>query len=304
MVKVAYYLFLLTAILIAVLGAWESRPIPTVDREKSTITCVTNGKSYSLATVQMYGSLDEIPLGNYDFDKGNEFCLKNKTYYLENENPNSDWQIVAKYDELPNYGIEKPTVESMAAKGDYSYKFSINIVEKIQGSWDDSLLWLVLVIGGAFIILNIIREALNYLFLGKEFDFQWYKSTLGISYPKHPSPDQKAVKANVAFFPKYESNKAENKSPEQLKKEVQESVEKSLDTEKKDQKSEVVFLPNYEPNKKNQNTPMKRLVALISTRGKSTEQVSKEAWAAVQKYRKAMEKSQKKIQESQEQNSK
>jgi hypothetical protein len=180
LIKVSYVIALIFSIVVSVAMSWESIPERVVDRDKSTITCISNNKTYSLRTVNMYGSLGKPPFTLADFAKGSDFCLRNKTYKVTTGS--TDWKVLdVEYNDLPKYGLEKPSVESMAAKGDYSYKFRINIVEKTIGNWINVGAWLIFGISISYTLLSIIRETLNYVFLGKPFDFEWVN-------PKHKKP--------------------------------------------------------------------------------------------------------------------
>jgi len=61
-------------------------------------------------------------------------------------------------------------------------QFSSYYGEMVGSWWNTFLLW-VLGIGGSYLVLNLLREMLNYIILGKPFDWEWFKKYFSQSIP-------------------------------------------------------------------------------------------------------------------------
>lgn len=164
LVKVAYYLLLVVAVLVSLFGAWESIPASVTDNDKSTVTCA-DGNTYSFRTIGVYTSFTEgKKLDGYGDSKAGKFCMENKIITIKNSKTGN--QIEVRNSDLSKYGVEESVVND-------SYQHSVKYVETVQGSWFDPVMWVFLGVGGSYAVLNLLREALNYLFIGKSFNFEW-----------------------------------------------------------------------------------------------------------------------------------
>lgn len=249
LVKVTYYLALVSAIGIFSLFGWYSRPTTTVDREKSTIVCKHLGVTpedttdhYLLEQTNIYPSTEEKEqLSDTNDQKVTNFC-KEMTIN----------RVLSKYSPQEQT-IHRPTVTESVSVGYRGYSF--NFVGKTEGSWNDVILWLVFGVGGSYVVLNLIRETLNYLFLGKQFDLKWTKSsnyhhneevenTQELNVKKdqdtHVDNEDKKVRVEAVFMPTYKPN-TDGKDTEKVD---EENKSKSRD---KKIRAKTVFMPTYKP---------------------------------------------------------
>lgn len=60
----------------------------------------------------------------------------------------------------------------------YTYSFVEN--EKTRGSWQTVILWGVGGTLGVYVVLNLIRETLVYIFFGRKFQWEWLKKIFGL----------------------------------------------------------------------------------------------------------------------------
>lgn len=163
LVKVIYIITFLLVSLMVIAEGWWFKPVLIVDSDKSTITC-SNGKSYSFNTVGISASLSEAKqLDSYNDRKAREFCKEFETYIIENKQTGEQQGI--KYSDFPKYNLINPDLDRVS--------YSFNLVESTTGSWTNVILRWTLGIAISYVILNLIRETLNYILFGKPFDWLW-----------------------------------------------------------------------------------------------------------------------------------
>lgn len=164
LVKVAYILALFCGIVFVGLIGWSEKPYNAVDNAKSTITC-NGGKSYSFNSVGIYPIGGATTLDSFDNEEAGKFCMEHYTYsYTQNSNPNK--QLTATFSQLPSLGLS-------ASQYPVASWFTYSMSHYVQGSWTNVILWLVIGFLVVYIVLNIIRETLNYIFFGRHFQWDW-----------------------------------------------------------------------------------------------------------------------------------
>jgi len=109
---------------------------------------------------------DERPQLMVDSDKSNIICSDGRKYKFTD----SGIYLSSKDSKLSSYQEDKAS--TLCSNSGWS-TYYLDIVENTYGSWFRSVLWWSLGIIGSYIFLNLIRETLNYLFLGKSFDWEW-----------------------------------------------------------------------------------------------------------------------------------
>lgn len=152
LIKVAYILGLLAIWFIIIFVGWTEKPTPYLDSEKSLISCA-NGKSYTLDKAKIY--------------------LFYKTENLD-QNDEIEARKLCAYGVINDYSSEYRNLQIPQSKN-----YSLKQFESIRGSWTTLLLIWVLGISISYIVLSLIRETLNYIFLGKSFDGNWFFIPLG-----------------------------------------------------------------------------------------------------------------------------
>jgi hypothetical protein len=96
-------------------------------------------------------------------------CSNGKRY------PLSDTTV---YFEYEGEKINQGKLNELESFCDYA-GYEIDFGYKLDGTWLNPLGFLFLGIGSSYVILNILRETLIYLFFGKKFDWEWIKSREG-----------------------------------------------------------------------------------------------------------------------------
>ena len=159
--KFIYRLILVVTVLaflgasgISLVAGWYSKPTPEVDDKNTYLTC-ENGKSYNLNANKIYVySVKTTSLSSYQDVEARKLCA---------------------YEVLNDYSVEYLNLKIPLQKN-----YTLHIAERVRGGWFDAALWVVLGIGGSYIVLNLIRETLNYVFLGKKFDWVWLAIPLAL----------------------------------------------------------------------------------------------------------------------------
>ena len=138
-------IFILGIILVVYIG-YQGKPHEVVSNQKSYLEC-TNGKTISFESANIFVFDKTQPLASYEDINARKAC---------------------------EYNI----------KDDYSNKYKTpalnykaKVVSEIQGSWEDVIAWWF---GGLVVIffgLNIAKESLLYVFIGKKFSWNWLQKT-------------------------------------------------------------------------------------------------------------------------------
>lgn len=145
-IKVAYYLFLLILVGLSFAQGWDSRPRQLVQDSKSSISC-TNGKIYKFE-----GS------GVFLYEKGDEPSYSDDL----------DLRKLCAYGVTNDYSATYNKLQTPELKN-----YTLNLSYKDDGSWLSVAGWSIIGSLISYAVLNIIRETLNYMFLGKKFDWEW-----------------------------------------------------------------------------------------------------------------------------------
>lgn len=159
LVKVAYSICLLIGIIFSLGMAWNSRPTQVFDSEKSTVVC-DNGKNYSVDKTGVYIFDTKASLSKDDVVELKKLCL---------------------YGFVNNYSNE---YDKLITPDQINYKFSVKT--KTEGGWPTAIGWAVLGSLIVYIILNIARETLNYLLIGKPFDWIWLSTMIIMFFHDDP----------------------------------------------------------------------------------------------------------------------
>lgn len=147
LIKVLYIIVLLLAVIFALVLGWEGKPQSIVDDEKSYIACY-NGNTYKLDANGIYVySMDATQLNIYDDVAARKLCQ----YGLKND-----------------YSTYYNNLKTSA-----NINYQLKLVEGTSGSWTAAFETWVIGILGSFVVLNLLRETLNYIFFGKSFDWMW-----------------------------------------------------------------------------------------------------------------------------------
>ncbi len=147
LIRVVYVLALIGAVLSFATIGWVSRPQPEVDEEKSYLAC-DNGKNYKLSANGIYVySVNTTLLSSYQDVEARKLCA---------------------YDVTNDYSTSYSNLETPT-----NQNYQLKIIEATRGSWGIAVLWWALGIGGAYVVLNLIRETINYILFGKSFDWLW-----------------------------------------------------------------------------------------------------------------------------------
>jgi len=147
LVKVVYVLALLVSIFLVAVEGWYSRPISYVDDDKSTLSC-DNGRRYTLSSVRIY-------------------------IYSTTEGGTLDASDDRHAKVICAYGIVDDSITRYNLPSTNNYK--VNYVYSVRGSWQSALLWWIGGFLGVYIVLNLMREALNYIFVGRPFQLDWLR---------------------------------------------------------------------------------------------------------------------------------
>lgn len=147
LIKVAYVLIFILISAFFVLTGWFAKPKAIVDDDNSYINC-TLGKSYVLGNVNLHVySVTDTQI---------------EPYYEK------EARILCAYGVLNDYSSNYRNIQAPSYQN-----YTLRLQKKTIGSWESAILWWVLGVGGSYIVLNIIRETLNYIFFGKSFDWLW-----------------------------------------------------------------------------------------------------------------------------------
>lgn len=130
-------------------------PEEIVDATASKVLC-EDGRVYEFELLESYQS--HYPVQNYDRKVQTEHRLNANVYDLMSK---SICKYSVAYDaynprplpDLPNYEVYEVT--------------------KSIGSWNRVIALWVIGFVGLYVVLNIIRDTLNYMFFGKPFTFDW-----------------------------------------------------------------------------------------------------------------------------------
>ena len=167
LIKVIYSLALIAGIFLVAVFGWYSKPEKYTTTENSFITC-SDGKKYSLSTVSVYPLSSEKKLDTYDTERASEFCTKNIGYEVFSKSKNETQTIT--YSQLPFYGLSSSQYTDAG-------KFTYNLIpaEHVRGSWQTALLWWIGGFLGVYVVLNLTKETLIYIFFGRSFQWDWLK---------------------------------------------------------------------------------------------------------------------------------
>jgi len=159
LIKVLYILALFLGIAFFGIIGWQQIPTKYVDISKSYVSC-PNGKQYLMSAFSIYSQYyinpkDDLAIKRACVD--NVVQIRNKTTGETKEINVSDLSL---------YGIDESTKLA-------DIKYNTVYVESISGSWTSAILWWGLGYLGIYIVLNIIRETLNYIFFGRVFQLDW-----------------------------------------------------------------------------------------------------------------------------------
>jgi hypothetical protein len=148
LVKVAYVVgSLIIGFLIIVIG-WTYKPTEFTDGTKSYLAC-SNGKKYSLETAKIIVWSNNKTLNSYADKEARKVCA---------------------YSVVEDYSDKYPTPQ---------YKnYTLNLVNGSRGSWWIVLLVWTIGLSLLYAILNIFRETLLYMVLGKKFSWEWLEEVL------------------------------------------------------------------------------------------------------------------------------
>lgn len=142
-VKVVYILSFLAVSLIIIAIGWTTKPTKYVDNQKSYLAC-ENGKSYTLETAKVYVWSGDTELSGYNEADARKVCA---------------YAIADDY--LDKY--ETPT----------NRNYTLNLTYATRGSWISTILIWGIGISASYVVLNLARETLLYIFLGKKFSWEW-----------------------------------------------------------------------------------------------------------------------------------
>lgn len=151
LIKVAYIFTLLLGIVLIGVFGWESKPESYVDSSKSYITCNNNnyndfqtrGKTYTLDAIEAY-SIYAGYLSNTDVIKAKVVCAYDVKWNYSYTN------------DIPNY-----------------QNYQLTIINSVRGDWRYVFIWWIVGFCVVYIVLNLIRETLIYIFFGRPFQWEW-----------------------------------------------------------------------------------------------------------------------------------
>lgn len=158
LIKVTYYVALIIGIFFIGIFGWETKPTKYQDISKSYIVC-PNGNKYLINDFKIYSSYisPENDLSIKTVCHGNIAKIRNTKTGEEKE---------VTLSELSQYGV---SIESKVK----DTKYEIVYVNSTRGSWRSVILWWIVGSYILYIVLNIIKETLLYMFFGKKFSWDF-----------------------------------------------------------------------------------------------------------------------------------
>lgn len=153
LVKTLYIVCLVVIFLFVLFLGWSEKPTPFIDGKKSTLVC-ENGKKYLLDDAKIY--------------------IFSKTESLEGDE-DIDARRLCEYGVLDDYSSGYRNLKVPQHKN-----YSLNTIESISGSWFSVLVWWGIGFSASYILLNLLRETINYILFGKKFDWVWILVPIGI----------------------------------------------------------------------------------------------------------------------------
>lgn len=184
LIKVAYVIaFLFLAVYIGILG-WSQKPYKYIDTNKSYVTCLSNNNTYTYSTVDDY--INKVPnsyeLNLYDQkSKANYLCervIEDNLKYRKRAYPfDLEKEIFSEYDQkwYPNTEENRTIIINNVKNKFPAGIYKLNNIYSKKGSWSTVVKWWILGFVSIHIVLNLIKEILLYVFLGKEFSWKWLK---------------------------------------------------------------------------------------------------------------------------------
>lgn len=146
-IKVLYILSFALVILISGVIGWDSKPQKYIDSSLSYIQC-SNGNKYTFDAVGIY-AYSKKQFTEYNDRDARFACAYAKKYDYSNNLP------------IPN-----------------QKNYTTSFIESVRGSWGAAIAWWFFGVLGGYILLNVAKETLLYLFLGKKFDWSWLASLI------------------------------------------------------------------------------------------------------------------------------
>ena len=162
LINVAYIALLIAVIAISIGISLESKPQVIPNQYKSYLNC-SDGKNFSFmqANINTWDMINENTLDDYGDEKARILCAKYKRQDALDAG-------------LSNYQIDNYIKSNLIDQKNYS----LNTVYKVEGSWITVILYSLVGISMGYVVLNIIRETLLYIFFGKKFSWKW------LNFPK------------------------------------------------------------------------------------------------------------------------
>lgn len=151
LIKTLYILALIFVVVCSLLMGWEARQKQVTDLDKSSIIC-DNNKVYSIQTAGFFYYDGLTSLSTSDEKEARKLCA---------------------YGVLNDYSDK---YENLITPANRNYK--LNTILKSEGSWLTTIAWVVLGSLLGYIVLSLMRETVNYVLLGKRFDWLWLISLL------------------------------------------------------------------------------------------------------------------------------
>lgn len=189
LLNVIYVITLILLLSISILVVYVNKPTRQQDLQKSTINCF-NGKKYSLQTLEItiYSSEDGKTYtgwGDEEEMKARSTCFEKYIDYNEVIKVGADDQGLMDFIKVnPYIGLINTPSEikefqiKLLSDNKNQRNFKQDFYSKTNGHWGISLGWGILTFIIGYIVINLIKETLLYLFLGKKFTFKWLKEII------------------------------------------------------------------------------------------------------------------------------
>lgn len=169
LIKVAYMLALIIAVLGSIAFGIEQIPTKVLDYDNSTLNCV-DGKKYSLIYTDIVFAGIKDKEDSFDAREAGDYCLKFHTYRIRNNTTNEEKDV--DYAQMLAYNLDPIYAKDGTNLRSHTY----TLVEKTEGNWTEVIKILALGTGISYAVLNLIKETLFYVFLGKKFSWKWFFS--------------------------------------------------------------------------------------------------------------------------------
>lgn len=157
LINVSYIVLLIAVGAISIGISLESKPRVIPNQYKSYINC-DDGKNFSFkqAYISTWDMINENTLDDYGDEKARILCAK----YDRQKALDAGYS---------NYEIDSFIKSNLIDQKNYS----LNTDYKVEGSWATMILYSLIGISMGYVVLNIIRETLLYIFFGKKFSWKW-----------------------------------------------------------------------------------------------------------------------------------